>query len=121
MFTNEIVNPEMQRNRQLVRFEVFAVSERLMQEAFPPDKRPPKVVSLYLQGYFVGVVRALPPYVSQEKHEVTVVNEFALALRKILEKAKFTDVQGKILDRLKELDREAQPSPAPAAPDITAT
>jgi hypothetical protein len=89
-------------------------------EAFPPDKRPPKVVSLYLQGYFVGVVRALPPYVSQGKNTVTVANEFALALRKILEKVKFTDVPGKVLDRLKEFDREPPPSPAPAAPDINA-
>ena len=39
MFTNKIVNAEVQRNRVLVRFEVFAVSERLTPKSlqFLPD------------------------------------------------------------------------------------
>jgi hypothetical protein len=39
MFTNEIVNAEMQRDRMLVRFEVFAVSERFTPKSlqFLPD------------------------------------------------------------------------------------
>ena len=91
------------------------------QAALPLDKRSSRVFSAFLQGYFAGVVRALPQYVLQDKHDISVANEFALALRKILENAKLKDDQGKVLDRLKELDREPPRSPAPAAPAITAT
>jgi len=92
------------------------------QEIAPTDKKFPDLLAKYLEGYFIGVVRAVPSaYLAQDETTVTVVNEFAIALRNLVETTKLTDEWGKVLNRLKELDRQAAPTGTPAAPETTAT
>ena len=59
MLTNEIVNSEMQRDRQLAGFKVFAISERLTPKSlqFLPDGQKCAL-------YAAGIITQLPKIIA---------------------------------------------------------
>ena len=112
MFAIVVANKKGERNFKTIQHKFFT---DIYGQVVHPDKGASKGITYFLEGYFAGVVRALSQYFSGTADEITVVDEFANALRKVVTKAKVEGNFGKILDRLRELDREEVPPTTPPA------